>query len=325
MGCSAPRFEVAGDGGSDAGGAGSGGQDASAGSSAMGGSAGGAATGGSAGAGGGTGGNTGCGGTDICAPPAPSGWSGPFALAKQLPAPSCPTGWSPDANFSANQTLQPGTACQCSCGGSATCSDKIEVTAFADYGSCTTKCAGPYTLGSTCQLLPTNCGPRIQVQAADVTNNCFPLSTSVPTPKWKDTLTSCKAPTGDQCVGGGTCVPGNPAPFNRLCIAQLGDAQCSVPGYPNKLLGHKDFSDDRACSGKCKCDVLDPGTVNVYPPGGCTTATVTIKATAQVQCQPGVSTGPLDFIKGACTCSPSGLGTTGTATATDPVTYCCTT
>ncbi len=336
LACSSPKFEVVGDGGTDAGGAG--GQDASAGgssgsggSSASGGLAGGTATGGlagTAGAGGGTGGNTGCNGQEVCAPQLPSGWFGPFAVARQQGAfaePTCPAGWSNDPAFSANQKLQPGPSCSCTCGGSASCSGKIEVTAFAETGSCTTPCIGPFTLDSSCQFLPSGCGSRIQIQAATIDNNCDPLSTSVPAPKWDFKLTSCGSSGGDQCIDGGLCFPRVDPPFNRICIAKQGDVPCSEPGYSNKELGHKNYSDTRKCTGKCKCDVFDPGTVNVHPQGGCTTPAAKIKATQGVQCQPGVDTGPLNFTMGACNCTPSGLGTTGAATATNPITYCCTT
>ncbi len=333
LGCSSPQFEVGGEGGKD-GFAGSGGSawpDASVGgSSATGGVGGSSGAAGSSGASG-TGGSSGCATAETCLPAVPpGGWTGPVTIAQGSTTALCQGGWTQDASLSAKQGLDGGAeACSCSCTGDPGCGSQITVTGSGVAG-CGTPCDSSFFLGSTCQKLPT-CSKYMKLSPLNVNKKCAGKKTeAIPAPSWQTEVTACRA-TGASCANGGVCAPAVLSPFDRFCIARVGDIATCPAGYPNRELAHKAFLDTRACDGACTCSgfITNKSEVKVYAGGGCGGAGTTNAAKLGGSCyMTTFASPPVDLsVKffSSCSCKPESISMTGNLKGVQPVTYCCTT
>ncbi len=333
LACSSPQFDV--EETEKDGFAGTGGgawPDASAGgSSGSGGAGGGAGSSGNSGTAGatGTGGGSGCATTETCLPAVPSGWTGPVTIFQGSSAPACQGAWQLDSSLSANQDLNPGAeACSCSCVGDPGCGSTIAVTSSGTAG-CGTFCDATFALGSTCHKLPT-CSKYIKLAPVSVNSTCAGKKTkAIPTATWDQEVTACTAVGGAQCANGGVCAPVVLPPFNRFCVAQLGNVATCPAGYPNRELAHKAFSDSRKCDGTCTCSAFNNSNVKVYAGGGCGGAGTSKAATLGSPCYPTTFGSPpvdlsVKFFK-SCSCLPDSLSMTGALQGVQPVTYCCTT
>lgn len=174
---------------------------------------------------------------------------------------------------------------------------------------------------------------------AAVNGSCTPsgVTTDKPDVEWASFGRACTgvATTGKGCNVGQTCLPRLEPPFvSGVCIAMDGDNACPPGAFTQKHVFYGGVMDDRACTDDCTC-----GT----PSGGTCPSNVTIySSSAQGTCQSALGT----FAAGTCMnvagnpnlagrtatapgapsggmCLGSGGTPTGTATTTNPTTFCC--
>ncbi len=137
---------------------------------------------------------------------------------------------------------------------------------------------------------------------------------------------------GGGCVGTSTCLPPAGSAFDRgVCVYRDGDHACPSPFDAKRTL-YRSFVDERVCTA-CSCGAASGiecagDKVDVWAAGGCTGSpfvTVTDPGTTCTDANPGLTVS-FRYTPGTPTggsCPPSGGQSTGTATATDPVTFCC--
>lgn len=282
-----------------------------------------------------------CDGSDVCVPPVPASWMGPFVLhVGPDGAPACGAGFmGPLKAHVAPASASPAACNACSCSGPSggTC-DPPEIELYAQP-SCSGGAAysGPVPGNPmTCtDIAPDNMWSGIVTNVpAPVGATCAPsggdLAMPLSEPTWAGQVALCapNAP-GSACTNDGTCVPQPPAGYDNFCVTKPNDAMCPA-GYPNKAVYYHDLADTRACS-PCSCG--DPNntsctfSVQMYTTnigcqvaqlnaslkeGQCTDATTTWNGTAW-------SASPTS--QGSC--NEAGGEPVGEVTATNPQTVCC--
>ncbi len=274
-----------------------------------------------------------------CAPAAPAGWTGPFALYEAPPPgpPACP-GAYPAPIDNGLEGLDAGAAqCTCACGVVAGASCGPPVVDLWSDSNCTASCSQPFQpIGTTCTRpnFGFNCGGggRFTLEGgAPSGGSCAPDGgTALPAPVWQLSALLCGLPpavTPSECAGGGVCVP-TPNPAGVLCISQTGGSQCPSGAYSVPHTYYKSSSDGRSCT-PCNCGpptriVCSPTTVTAFGTTNCSGGST--RETAPMGCSG-------DHIASAIaaastpsggSCAPVGGQPDGSVTPAAGRTVCCT-
>jgi hypothetical protein len=271
-----------------------------------------------------------------CAPPVPSGWTGPLVLWEGSGgAPQCGTGYDRVFEGGANQTMA-GAQCSCACSlTGATCSDPVLSAqktcrgmscgmtslpqgACADLSAFSAMCTVPSVSGST--ATGGTCG-------ADASMN-------VPSWGWGLLGVAC-APSAlpdAGCGPGGQCMPTPPSPFGAsICVQQAGAVGCPGGGYSTRHVFYGGASDTRGCSA-CTCGSLSGVDCNanahvvVWATTGCDGG-----ASLEISPLPSACSSPAFRPLGATFvttpsggCTPVGGQPTGAIVPQNAMTICCT-
>jgi len=289
-----------------------------------------------------------------CVEVPPVGWTGPVAIYLGSPAgaPSC-GGDYPHEMLTANADLVAApaqcTACTCQPPANPTCGD---ATVTAKWTA--TNCNGTPTSTKTIPATPNVCVPYLpdsasvqlitNVAVSGTANPCMPVAatpqaTVAPT-EWNAKAVACGAPAvaRDDCSTGKVYATTPPLPLSsNLCIYKAGDTGCPAGSYAKKTVVYTGaVSDTRGC-GSCSCGtpaVDCAGTLTVYTnnvTSTCTDPAVAATAVPTSICKEAGSANQTYALKYVPTnapppaaCPPQGGEPTGTATAADPTTLCCT-
>jgi hypothetical protein len=145
---------------------------------------------------------------------------------------------------------------------------------------------------------------------------------------------ACIGQAAGACAAGFLCAP-PPATGFRVCVAQQGDDDCPGSPYSEKHLAFVGVDDARSCS-PCTCGAPSGGkctaTISIYPDDACALAVtdvLTIDSSMPEWCTnvpPGApllskSASPPAYVPGSC--QPAGGVPSGSATPTNPTTFCC--
>lgn len=284
-----------------------------------------------------------CGGLVGCLGAAPSGWVGPFLVAKRAAAAApttCPDGTSPETTHTdpASGECAP-CACAAPAGGACT---PPRLDCYQGSGSC-----GGTATDWNAQLASGSCidpndnsnsmSCRIAGAGTVVTPPACAPSGGAPSAaaEWRSALDACLPPptSGGGC-GGGTCMLLPSTPWNvRACVRKAGKIAACPTGWADRLESWSGATDGRSCSA-CTCQ--DPtatcagGTVTIYDGDGCS----------------GGNEGPLTFdtscrdvsshrdfgtwslrataaTPSASSCAPAGGLPQGAVVGTGATTWCC--
>jgi hypothetical protein len=282
-----------------------------------------------------------------CAPPVPGGgWTGPFELyaGPTLP-PTC------EANFS-GQTVDgydgltaPAAACTCGCGQAQAvqCSSPT-IGFYGTSATCNTlgslTCAtATFTPGACATVDETSpCGSLLGIvmtvpPSTASKGSCTPLGTAaVALRTWATNARACAssfASAPADCPVGSVCAPAPTAPFQAgLCIEQAGDVPCPTKDYTIKHRYFGGADDTRGCP-MCSCGPVtgasctDSVSQFASTDGGCGGLPVVY---GPGHCQPVQQPADLQLALTASggSCAPSASAPTGSASATNPSTFCCT-
>jgi len=258
--------------------------------------------------------------TCTCLPAVPDGWEGPF-LSDELA--TCAAPWG-QARGDVHADLDAGRhLCTCSCA-AATPNCRVH---GSNSLSCGDLCGPAYdpTPYTTCfqSFDGTGCEQFTRIEI-DGGGPCTPTAgQTIDTPGWQRTVHRCEgAVTAGVCPGAtnAPCVE-KPSATGEICISHVGEQPCP-PAYGLKRLYYTSIADDRACSA-CTCgDAGAPCEVAVYSDAGC--ANQDRAGSFTTYCSQSSMLGSYaKLIRKAQACAPSGAQTTGAATPSAPVTWCC--
>jgi hypothetical protein len=348
LGCTATKRQFGPGGGPSSASASTGTGGASTGSSATGTSTGGATSSS------GTGGTKTCASNDCsdpacaaagysCAPPVPTGWSGPSVLftGTGMP-PGCGSAWQGQPVIGGlDVNAQPASCQTCSCSlpqGDQCGGPPIDIV-FAQDPQCIN---GPVMMVppafGACmnapgffQTLGVRAGP---VQALN--GNCAPSGgvPNLPPAAFGTQAAVCAGPSamGVGCPTG-MCVPGAPAGYaSSVCIFQQGDVACPPTDYVKKTTVYSSIQDGRTCT-PCSCGPSVGGTcaaqIWLYDPNTPCGAPPPYIFPADGTCQPLGGQQIINFILQPAgpptggSCPSAGGQPVGSATGAQPFTVCC--
>jgi hypothetical protein len=164
-------------------------------------------------------------------------------------------------------------------------------------------------------------------------------SSVIPPLVWKETARACgNAQVGGGC-GPGVCAPRPQAPFESgACIFRQGDFACPPGPFTQRSVFFQGANDSRSCT-QCNCSsptgATCSGSIELGTNQSCTADPTLLSSPGQCAPLPPDPTPPappfqesrsVRYNEGAPTggsCNASGGQVTGSATATNPVTYCC--
>jgi hypothetical protein len=291
-----------------------------------------------------------CAGAYGCIPAIPTGWTGPIALyAGSGARPVCGVGFQ-SAPVDQNDTLSvtPAT-CSCACGtpqgvqcgaSAVTFSNETNGMAGCNLAPCfsTTLTPGKCTTIDALTACISVTGVAMTATASmPQGGSCAatPSTTLPPTP-WGTNTRACAESAAVQatdCAAGSFCAPRPQSPFDATaCIAKTGNVVCPATSYTVRHVYFGGLDDERACSA-CTCGPVvgascaNSGNIDldVYASTNGTCDGGAISYALPASCDPVQE--PADFLlrvtlaSGSCTASA--VAATGTATATQPTTYCC--
>lgn len=279
----------------------------------------------------------------VCAPVAPPGWAGPFALfdGPADESPSCPPEL-PELVLTAYEELEGPApaecgACACDTPSGGTCGS-VPVTAYQmpDVGACG-GCVTEY------QLTPGVCTPvlacgdplgSIVMQPAPASGGaCTPSGPSVDLPPiaWNRQAIGCGGALDvPGCAAGQTCMGAAPPPFGAgVCISHPGVVDCPGPPYVQLQRYYLDAKDERGCT-PCSCgpshDAHCEGTLTLYhhlsPGCGVPEAVYNVPADCTWKSVHPEVMVALDPPQGGA-CDPGASAPTGTVNPDQQVTVCC--
>jgi hypothetical protein len=281
--------------------------------------------------------DAGCLSSNTCAPPVPSGWTGPALLwtgPSGSPPPMCPVGYKDAFDANAAPTGSAGT-CSCNCSASGqSCSQAV---VFNGDAACLAPCGGA-TVSSACTVVSTTCGSTISMNAsapAPSGGGCTAqvAMTSGSTAGWQTAAHVCslESTSASNC-GAEACVPAPSPSYPSFCVYQSGSPSCPA-GYPHASVFYSGQSDTRGC-GPCMCSALTggscSGSIAVYGISiNCTAAnpaTYTLGSNCHVLnvlgAPPSHVQGNFVLAPGTCTVQ-SAASPIGAVTGTGPMTVCC--
>jgi hypothetical protein len=206
-----------------------------------------------------------------CAPPVPSGWSGPALLwtstSTELP-PDCPMNYS---SLDLGAGLTGGSADTCSCNCAVSNEACTTIMTFYPDSLCASPCLVPgggtgmirVTPASdgTCTQVPANlCGSNgtASTTMPSYSADCVAQTMTTPgsAPAWTTAARICSwtPNAGTQCDGGDAgCIVGPTTGFAATaCIFKLGDMQVCPAAYPKSSGVFSQMTDTRGCS-PCMC------------------------------------------------------------------------
>ncbi len=288
--------------------------------------------------------STGTGGDELCVPPAPAGWQGPFAAAGGGDGPpSCLAPFDGPERFASAGLNVPPAECACECGPVVV--DRCELQYEFYTSSAASACAGEIinngegtvTTASGCSFVSDDASMCLRVvETTPVDAACAPEATEVlPALSWDESVALCSTvPTA--CGEGDLLFPPLSSQYDLgLCIFTEGDVSCPVGSpFAERLVYFEDTMDERLCEA-CTCDAPVDAEC-----GGRVTLGTTIDCAngpafndvAPPQDEPiNLSAVRIDYnefpsdAEGeiAGTCAPAGGAAAGTATPVDPITVCC--
>lgn len=287
----------------------------------------------------------------------PDGWDGPVALYEGTTPPAC-QGNYPTTEVGAFKSLvaPPASCGACTCTTPAGVSCGVPHMLLLDSASCSggngweidfvngavtlpeDQCAN-YNLdpGSTSPQPPLSAS---SLKPATTGGSCAPGggTPTLPPTSWTTRARGCGEPSGGSKAAGcgaNTCMPPAGGAFNRgACVYQQGDVACPSGSFSSKFVYSQGVDDQRGCS-SCSCGSPDgvecPGSkLEVWSSAGCSGAPAgTINTPGDGSCIDVTTTltPGLKYKKGTASggsCPASGGLPTGSATATQPITFCCT-
>lgn len=266
-----------------------------------------------------------------CLPPAPQGWTGPSAIydgpAGAAPA-DCPAQYTLAEVLAKRDITVDATTCDCGTPTFSGANCNSTVTYYTGSGCQFGEDTTDRGSGTCLQHL----GTSIKVLAGTLTTSgtcAFPTPVATkPDPVAGNATKACGLPQSATCSSERpdcTATPLPAAPFTRLCIHKDGDEACPSEDYAVKIVGHKDVTDDRACSactgtaagGTC-ASVFGWSNVN-----GCAAPAGTQRATG-VTCYPVEGNRLVLYNPTGMTCNVTAASmASGSVVPKDPVTFCC--
>ena len=286
----------------------------------------------------------------------PATWQGPvyFWAGQAGHVPACPLGsneiaWEGHADLVAPNKCEP-----CSCeppSGACALSSTLtaSMTACNVSGGSSSPFDAPESWGGQCDTstqVPAGLAGSLTIAPLTLTESAcspgLPVAAKVIAPRWATDVRACHSSLFNGCKDTtSACFPSSPRSTEyEVCVVQNGDQECpSFAGslFTEKHVAYQRIADDRQCSA-CTCGPpsgsLCTAMVSVYGDasevcGGALLDQVTISS-AGSKCfdiQPpgqglgGKSAGPTTYVPG--TCQPMGGDAVGSATASNPVTFCC--
>lgn len=276
--------------------------------------------------------------THACVPTAPSGWSGPGALAEDTNTgdpPTCPTSFDAAPPVVAYAELSAAAAqCSCTCEpldpscGSATITTDTSA-------ACLTPDNHGVSVNGNCTNFPIAASSYYSFAPPPVTaGSCLAKPSSMTPPAGfgvRDSLcVASPLDVADACATDDVCVPIADAPFaSPACIWTDGDVDCPAGSdYATRTLLHRDIDDTRGCTA-CTCGEIGgtcTGTLELRAQASCAGAVVgqiDVGADCELVAGAVVSAQLVEFEANGTCGAASGAQPAGSATATDPITVCC--
>jgi hypothetical protein len=270
---------------------------------------------------------------DQCVPTTPMGWTGPVAISRTSPdgAPSCAGAYTQDAG-SFGETFEPGSAmCECRCAAATgiMCEGNASVCYADGADSCTLGCdpADVTLMPGVCTMTTatgTQHGRTIMPDPVDPGSCEASENHMIPEPTWGTAVTACGRADAPEtgCADTEVCAPEPEAPFDRVCIFQVGMHDCPDP-YISRALIWGGYEDTRSCSG-CTCGAADSecgGSLENSGDANCGNVSSTIPANgcAMTFGEPYTRWN----LTPTGSCEPSTAQLSGTANPVDQTTLCC--
>lgn len=273
--------------------------------------------------------------THVCAGAPPVDWNGPVmrahgAMTDTLAECAAET----EARHVYGELLAEGD-CTCSCGAASNvvCSNgSVQSREGTSAVECLQLCsAGPACSVSlpptTCQSITSLTGDAIRINVGNISSaTCSAATTtdSIDEARFEEQSRYCSTTTETElsCGGQDLCVAKGPEGFApEMCIFREGDHACPESGpYTERFVEYQGIDDQRSCNA-CGCQAPSGscGGSVVISDGTCAPIT-----TATGGCMLNLNTyQTATYTPGAHSCTPTGGGVSGAATATGPVTFCC--
>ncbi len=271
-----------------------------------------------------------------CIAPPPQGFAGPVAWIERpagAPLEACPEPFGLAVVVAFSELSAPPAQCNCACGaiGNAGCGDASIVHLT---GSCAGAVQDTRALAPGCNVVggagwTSSSGFQFDPPLGE--GGCIPLpSVERPPATFLTRHTACAGSfSSEGCAFGKLCVPTPSDPFHaRWCVWRAGDVSCPGDDYPVRTVLYDEIEDERGCE-QCTCAV---------PSEPCTGAamvlsTATNCASGLHEVPPGTCEDDLGgpniagvlYVEGdpPRACEPAAVVPKGEATATEPVTLCC--
>jgi hypothetical protein len=277
-----------------------------------------------------------CGNGGVCAPAAPSGWTGPVSLyAGPSAAPACSGGASSLFDGMGDLMAPPATCSSCGCGtANASCSDPV-VSVYEEMTSCSGTPSSTVTPSASCSTFPI-IAASVSVSAPALTGSC-PPGTSTPTltpPSWGTQARACPVTGSSGCSGGASCIAPQLA-STSVCVKQPGAATACPSGYPSgPQIFYTGFIEGRGCTactcsppGGATCTIASPA-IDTFEEPGCMMSDLTLSAPTactQVAGDFSIELVASPMLTGTPSCSVvvGGGMPTGTATGSGATSFCC--
>ena len=269
-----------------------------------------------------------CDGGGVCVPLVPDGWSGPVVFGAWTPdmtALACPQDWTINAT-GGNQLDAPMPSCGCTCMPTqGSCA--INYTYYDDPNCENGAFSG--AVGPACMAEVHYGRDSVIAVAAPQGSACTPTPTAnVPAPVWGENAIACAPAASLGDCEGGVCMPD--PPFGDYCVSAPGDQSCPAGPFIARRLIYRNVADTRACT-PCECGLTAGcgGGLQEYETGLCGLqdgAPIPANGTCQSSNVEGNPTfgvayeGPAPQVA----CAASSSVPMGSASAGDPITFCCT-
>jgi hypothetical protein len=195
----------------------------------------------------------------VCAPDAPTGWSGPVAIRDDLStnSPACSGPYLNNSFKGGRQVNCPPHTCgACTCGaGGIACSTPTIFHWAANDPSCSGK-QQPSLSAAGCNTIDGFYKTDAPLPQAGATCSPQRAADNKPSPSYARTGLACSGATsgGGGCATGNKCLPVPTAPLEgKLCVFSPGDVPCPGGYNANRRVYYKNITDGRTCTA-CTCD-----------------------------------------------------------------------
>lgn len=228
-----------------------------------------------------------------CMPPAPSGWSGPFATWEgdaDESIPSCPAEFPIFGQASQGEPVIEDGECECGC---------QPATGGVCEGRIIAQDNGPCDPGNSATTLPNrlSCNSR-NVSAGSVLRDqynggsCAPFvaSATFPEPLFNIRSVTCEAQglISQGCDSATTCVPRASGRFSTTCIVRTGHHSCPANGpWTEQQFRYSGVIDNRSC-GTCTCGSISDrachGSFDIWTNSNCSGTAAQSNIDADIGC-----------------------------------------